>query len=160
MSLQEYIITNTKGEYLYYDNYKKLCKTSNRYNASTFRTKGKAYKALNCSFPKNKRREWNVEEKKPRYNPKKQFNSNCSKTTPYPEPISTPRYRSEDSTKLNDEDKPDWDTLRKNLEKAYSEIVEYRDRIYDSLTNIESELCDCEHACEFFKCNASKGYKL
>lgn len=156
--LTEYIIGNDDGMYLYYDNLKKLCKTDKIEKAITFPTSGKAFNVLNCSFPKKKRVGWQVIEKQ---------NETASPTKPTStQNISiqvcdgVQRYRSDVQTISDIEEKLDWNLIRKNFEKAYSDVVTYKDEIYKQLTDVELELCDCEHACEFFRYNASKGYKL
>ena len=158
----EYIIGNDKGMYLYYDDYKKLCGTNRVEKAVTFPTQGKAYNVLTCSFPKKKRAGWKVIEK----DTDKDIKPDLKVGSPTPQNISVQmcdgvqRYRSDVQSIPNTRDKLNWEIIRKNFEKAYSDIVTYKKEIYKQLTDIELELCDCEHACEFFRYNASKGYKL
>lgn len=162
MPLVEYIIGNDKGMYLYYDDYKKLCGTNRVEKAATFPTQGKAYNVLTCSFPKKKRAGWKVIEK----DADKDIKPDLKVGSPTPQNISVQmcdgvqRYRSDVQSIPNTRDKLNWEIIRKNFEKAYSDIVTYKEEIYKQLTDVELELCDCEHACEFFRYNASKGYKL
>jgi len=164
MPLTEYIIGNDNGMYLYYDNLKKLCGTDKIERAVTFPTPGKAHNVLTCSFPKKKRSGWRVIEKEVPEETK-------SPVLPIPKPEGTQnisiqvcdgvqRYRSDVQTISDSQDKLNWELIRKNFEKAYADVVTYKEEIYKQLTDVELELCDCEHACEFFKYNASKGYKL
>ena len=53
-----------------------------------------------------------------------------------------------------------WDSLAEQLEHTYQELLGYRVEVKAALDNVEATLCDCEHACEFFKLDAAKGYKM
>lgn len=162
----EFIIANEQGMYLFYDKLKKLCLTDKIEKAKRFSTKAKAYNVLTCSFPKKRREGWtvieigtaDVEEK-------------VDKTQEVNVPIlidsqsvsvqicdGVERYRADiDSNKT---DELDWDAIKECIEKIYIDVTKYRDKIYEQLAQIEAELCDCDHACEFFKYNAAQGYKL
>lgn len=148
----QYIIENNTGEYLGFDDYKKLYKTRNAKSAASFETRGKAYNVLTCSLPKKKRAGWNVVERKVTEEPQPE--------TDTVQENSSQRYRSETSEEFTIGNKPDWEALRKNFEEAYKDIITYKKEVREQLITTELELYDCEHACEFFKCNASKGYKL
>lgn len=150
--MTQYIIENNTGEYLGFDDCKKLYKTSNAKSAASFETRGKAYNVLTCSLPKKKRTGWSVVERKVAEEPQPEPNTTQEN--------SPQRYRSETSEEFPVGNKPDWEALRKNFEEAYKDIVTYKKEVREQLITTELELYDCEHACEFFKCNASKGYKL
>lgn len=160
MRLTEYIIGNENGMYLYYDNFRKLCGTDKIERAASFPTSGKAHNILTCSFPKKKRAGWKVIERitedKPEAIPKQEKVQNISVQVC----DGVQRYRSDVSSLPDTQDKLDWDTISKNFKKAYTDVVTYKEEIYKQLTDVELELCDCEHACEFFRYNAAKGYKL
>ena len=70
------------------------------------------------------------------------------------------RYRAETKPSFILSHNIDWDKVCKEFEKAYKEIATYKDEVRKRLDEVEMELCDCEHACEFFKYNAAKGYEL
>lgn len=146
--------------YLYYDSFRKLCRTNNINNAEVFETDGKAYNVLMCSFPKKQREGWKVisvgtntdttEEVKISSN--EVVVCNCD---------GIERVRSNPIDENIDEKyKPNWDFISKELKDMLSTVSTYKDKIYKELIDVEAELCDCEHACEFFKLNAVKGYKL
>lgn len=155
MYLNECVIGNEDGMFLCYDNMKKLCRTDKIERAAVFPTQSKAYNVLTCSFPKKKREGWKV------------IGTNQKKSSKPPVPSisveeceGVQRYRSDVPDALDTPRKIDWEQIRKNFEKTYTDVVEYKNAIYQKLTDVEDELCDCEHACEFFRYNAAKGYKL
>lgn len=152
--MTEYIIANEYGMYICYDNFKRLSSTNNINNATKFTTHTKAYNVLTCSFLKKKRIGWKVVERKAIE--KNRHTQNimveiCDGVQRYK--VDTPAT-SQDGIGL------DWNKIRNTFEKAYSDVIEYKNKVYKQLTDIELELCDCEHACEFFKYNASRGYTL
>lgn len=57
-------------------------------------------------------------------------------------------------------DQFDWDTVIVNIKQSFYDIINYKEKLQSKLNRIEEELCDCDHACEFFKFDAAKGYKL
>lgn len=77
------------------------------------------------------------------------------------EPKNQKRFRTDvyDTSPISDEEF-DWEKVRQNITESFSEIIAYKEKLSSQLNHIEAELCDCEHACEFFKCDAAHGYKL
>lgn len=109
--------------------------------ATRFSTIGKAHNVLNHCIPKKSRNGWFAQ---------KAISDNIPKE---PESISVTL------------DKPDmpnfnWDSVQNSIQSAFLELLKYKNLLNNELSNIEAELCDCEHACEFFKLSAAKGYKL
>ena len=87
---------------------------------------------LTCSLPKKKRTGWNVVEREITGEPESE-----SSTT---QESSPQRYRSETSEEFAIGNKPDWETLRKNFEKSYKDIVTYKKEVREQLINTELEL--------------------
>lgn len=54
----------------------------------------------------------------------------------------------------------DWDGVVNSVQGSFSKLLEYKAEITEELTRINEELCDCVHACEFYKLDAAKGYKI
>lgn len=52
-----------------------------------------------------------------------------------------------------------WNSIN-NAIISFSKLNDYIKRLQVKLREVDSELCDCYHACEFFNFNAAKGYKL
>lgn len=52
-----------------------------------------------------------------------------------------------------------WNSIN-NAIISFSKLNDYLKRLQVKLREVDSELCDCYHACEFFNFNAAKGYKL
>lgn len=160
MRLQEFIIGNDEGIYLCYDKMKRLSKVKGIEKATKFETESKARNVLMCSLPKKKRTGWRVIAKERKEKISKGIecdNTYQNQSIVIREDGGECRYRSDISIP---EERKDWDLIRKNFEAIYSDIVKYKEEIFQKLIDVESELCDCEHACEFFKFNAAKGYNL
>lgn len=139
--MSEFVITNDVDRYLFYDKFKKLCYTDKLDIATRFPTEAKAFNVLTCSFPKKKRTGWIVKEV---------------------EPKTTHTDDQDIHTDVNQygEKAMDWHAISEVLEQVYAEVVTYKNNTHAELSKVEAELCDCDHACEFFQYNASKGYKL
>lgn len=149
--MTEFIIASVSDadRFIQRDKLGKLSVTNRQEKATRFSDSGKAWRVLTTQIPKKKRDGWKViaYESKSAKNEKASINS-------------SERYRVNiDSSLVPDKDF-DWEKVRCNITKSFSDIIAYKERLSAKLTKIEAELCDCEHACEFFKCDAAHGYKL
>lgn len=146
---------------MYYDDFKKISITNNIDKAYKFDTQGKAFNVLTCSFPKKKRTEWEVilindqacEE---------EVNDDTieEKALEMVNDDNTFRYELITDDEIKEFGEIDWEDINEKLTKIYSQVNNYKEKISDQLSKIDLELCDCEHACEFFKYNVVKGYTL
>lgn len=148
--MSEFIIASISAEqdrFICYDKLGKMSVTNRKEKAAKFQDSGKAWRILTTQMPKKKRDGWKVVAYEPDEAPK-------------PVEQTPQRYRASiDTTSVSDENF-DWDKVRQNITESFSEIIAYKDRLSSKLSQVEAELCDCEHACEFFKCDAAHGYKL
>lgn len=141
----KYIIQNQNGDYLRYDDNRHISVTSNPNKATVFAEESRAYNFLTNCFPKKRRIGWFV----------KPIVEQDSKNQ---EPKAIRCNQIEESIQL--EHSIGWDSLAEQLEHTYQELLGYRVEVKAALDNVEATLCDCEHACEFFKLDAAKGYKM
>jgi len=143
--LPEYVISSisTPRKYIKYDNCGKMTISTNQGNAAKFQDAAKAWRVLTSQISKKKRDGWQITEFT---NVKKQKEPDRIKVD-----LQTPQYLDEGF---------DWNTVKDDIKNSFSKIISYKERLNTSLSRVEEELCDCEHACEFFKCDAAKGYKL
>ena len=143
-----YVIQNSNsGSYMCYDMNRKLSATSNIRKAATFEDSGKAYNILTHCYPKNQRTDWQVIE--------------VPRETAKPGPEQAVRCSGMDADiRKSLKHQIKWDEVSETLRQCYSDIFAYRAELQDALVRVESELCDCEHACEFFRFDAAKGYRL
>lgn len=117
--------------------------STNQSNAAKFKDASKAWRVLISQVPKKKRDGWQITEF---ISTKKQKESERIKVD-----LQPPQSVDEGF---------DWNKVKDDIENSFSKIISYKERLNTSLNRVEEELCDCEHACEFFKCDAAKGYKL
>lgn len=148
--MSEFIIASVSDadKFIQYDKLGKMCITNRREKAARFSDSGKAWRVLTTQMSKKKRDGWKViaYEVSPPQQVEKQ--------------ADVQRFRANiDTTKVSDENF-DWEKVKKNIAESFAEIIAYKSRLSAKLNQIEAELCDCEHACEFFKCDAAHGYKL
>lgn len=148
--MSEFIIASVSDadKFIQYDKLGKMCITNRREKAARFSDSGKAWRVLTTQMSKKKRDGWKViaYEVSPPQQAEKQ--------------ADVQRFRANiDTTKVSDENF-DWEKVKKNIAESFAEIIAYKSRLSAKLNQIEAELCDCEHACEFFKCDAAHGYKL
>lgn len=148
--MSEFIIASVSDadKFIQYDKLGKMCITNRREKAAKFSDSGKAWRVLTTQMSKKKRDGWKVitYEVSPKPTNEKQADSQ--------------RFRANiDTAKVSDENF-DWEKVKKNITESFAEIIAYKGRLSAKLNQIEAELCDCEHACEFFKCDAAHGYKL
>lgn len=148
--MSEFIIASVSDadKFVQYDKLGKMCITNRREKAARFSDSGKAWRVLTTQMSKKKRDGWKViaYEVSPPQQAEKQ--------------ADVQRFRANiDTTKVSDENF-DWEKVKKNIAESFAEIIAYKSRLSAKLNQIEAELCDCEHACEFFKCDAAHGYKL
>lgn len=54
----------------------------------------------------------------------------------------------------------DWEEVVASVQNSFSKLLEYKSDLTAELSRINEELCDCVHACEFYKLDAAKGYKI
>lgn len=143
-----YVIQNThSGSYMCYDLNHRLSATSNVRKAESFEDSGKAYNVLMHCYPKSQRPDWQVVE--------------LPREAAKPDPEQAVRCSDmEANVRGSLRHVVSWPEVSDTLQQIYSEIFAYRAELQDALVRVESELCDCEHACEFFKFDAAKGYRL
>lgn len=134
--------------YIYYDNLGRLSVTNRPEKAAKFDDWRKARRILDTQMSKKKRSDWKVI----RYESPETKTQNKS--------VQTIRFKANIDTDSVSDENFNWDKVRCDITKSFSEIISYKERLSSKLNQIEAELCDCEHACEFFKCDAAHGYKL
>ncbi len=141
--MEGFVLTNlTRDRYIYFDNERRMAVTSSINQAEIFLDSTKAYRVLDNQMPKNKRGEWYV-------------------VSMQPQSAAEPDGGFRTDLGLSDDDKVfDWDTIVDNIAGSYREILDYRDFLQKEQTKVELELCDIEHAIEFFSLNACDGYKM
>lgn len=142
----KYIIQNQNGDYMRYDDNRHISVTSNPNKATVFAEESKAYNFLTNCFPKKRRIGWFVKPVVEQGYDEKQT------------PKTIRCNQIEESIQL--EHNIGWDNLATQLEQTYQELLDYRVEVKTALDHVEATLCDCEHACEFFKLDAAKGYKM
>lgn len=152
--MSEFIIKSVSNEerYICYDRLGKMSITNKPEKAARFPDAGKAWNVLTNQMPKRKRDGWKVVSYEKSEVPKKQ--EALSK-----ESSQTQRFRVAIDTSIVNDEGFDWDKVKKNISESFSEIIAYKNKLLSDLTQIEAELCDCEHYCEFFRCDAAHGYK-
>ena len=141
----KYIIQNQSGDYMRYDDNRHISVTSDLNKATVFTEESRAYNFLTNCFPKKRRVGWSI----------KAIAEQDSKTQ---KPKAIRCNQIEESIQL--EHSIGWDSLAEQLEHTYQELLGYRVEVKAALDNVEATLCDCEHACEVFKLDAAKGYKM
>lgn len=143
--MSEFIIASVSSDerYICHDKQGKMSITNRKEKATKYPDAGKAWRVLQTQMPKKRRDGWKVIVLK-------------SEEVE----IETQRYRANIDTSSVSQESFDWDNVRNDITESFKEIVAYRERLLKQLSRVEDELCDCEHACEFFKCDASRGYKL
>lgn len=149
--MSEFIIASISDQdrFIQYDRLGKMCITNRREKAARFSDPGKAWRVLTTQMSKKKRDDWKVVSYEAESVKAEELSAN-----------TTQRYRANiDTASVSDEDF-DWEKVKRNITESFSEIIAYKERLSQKLNQVEAELCDCEHACEFFKCDAAHGYKL
>lgn len=148
--MSEFIISSISQEcekYICHDRFGKLSVTTRKEKATKYQEAGKAWRVLQTQIPKKKRSGWKVIAM--------EIDDSESKTTEAPK-----RFRAEIDIDSVTEEYFDWEKVRHNITESFQDIIAYKERLTAQLNKVEDELCDCEHACEFFKCDAAHGYKL
>lgn len=149
--MSEFIIASVSdaNKFIQYDKLGKMYVTNRREKAARFSGSGKAWRVLLNQMSKKKRGDWKVVayETEP---------TNVEETSNK----KSQRFRADIDISSMSEESFDWEKVRSNISESFSEIIAYKERLSSKLNQVEAELCDCEHACEFFKCDASHGYKL
>ncbi len=141
--MEGFVLTNlARDRYIYFDGNQRMAVTSSVNQAAIFLDSTKAYRVLDNQMPKNKRGSWYVVSIQP---PTKE------------EPKGNVRTELDPS---DSEDVFDWDTVAGNITGSYRQILDYRDFLLKEQSKVELELCDIEHAIEFYSLNASEGYKM
>lgn len=153
--MAEFIIASISSQdrFICYEGGGKMSITNKPEKAAKFPDAAKAWRILTTQMSKKKRDGWKVIA----YEQKQQDNKKDVKV----EQTTKNRFRADvyDTSPISDEEF-DWEKVRQNITESFSEIIKYKEKLSIKLNNIEAELCDCEHACEFFKCDAAHGYKL
>jgi hypothetical protein len=141
--LEEYVIKSICGDFdrfLFFDKTNKLSTTNQLNKASKFKDAGKAWNVLSSQVPKKKRGDYKVvqliesEEKPKRFHAQNTY---------------APHH-----TDFN------WNEIQESITSVFANIFKYKTELQAEINRVEAELCDCEHACEFFNYDASKGYKM
>ena len=141
--MEGYVLTNqNRDRYIYFDDNRKMAITSSIGQAEVFFDSAKAYRVLDNQMPKKKRDAWYV----------------VATEQPY---ISESKNKFRADLDFSDtEDIFDWDTIVENIAGSYREILDYKDFLQKEQSKVDMELCDIEHAIEFFNYNACDGYKM
>ena len=149
--MTEFIIASISDQdrYIQYDKLGRMCVTNRREKAARFTDSGKAWRILTTQMSKKKRDGWKVVA----YVDDTEKQNTTKEST-------TQRYRADVYNKSISDEQFNWEKVRCDITTSFSDIIAYKERLVEKLNQIEAELCDCEHACEFFKCDASHGYKL
>ncbi|MBR4023454.1 MAG: hypothetical protein IKI94_12850 [Ruminococcus sp.] len=152
--MAEFIIASVSAQdrFVCYEGGGKMSVTNKPEKAAKFPDAAKAWRILTTQMSKKKRDGWKVISYEPKQNIKEE---------PKTEPKPQKRFRTDvyNSSPISEEEF-DWEKVRQNITESFSEIIAYKEKLSSQLNHIEAELCDCEHACEFFKCDAAHGYKL
>lgn len=139
-----YIIASSSGEekYIHCDSQRRMSITSSKDKAEVFVDSTRALNTINNSMSKDERKKWMVV----------QYEKKDSK--------STKVFHSAPDSSVECICGVEWDSVCNNITNSYSQLIDYRSRLQRDLGIVNAELCDCEHACEFFKCDAARGYRL
>lgn len=138
-----FVLTSlTRDRYIYFDDCRRISVTTDVNQAEFFFDITKAYNFLGNQMPKKKRDEWIVVTAE--VNPPKD---------------SKQRFRTDLDFSESDAEFH-WDNYINNIMGSYRGIRDYREYLQKELAKVEAELCDIEHAIEFFNYNASDGYKM
>lgn len=145
--MSEFIIASNSNQdrFIQYDKLGKMCVTNRQENAARFPDSGKAWRIINTQMSKKMRDGWHVIA----YENKQAKKQDLSK-----------RFKADIDTSSVLITPLNWEEINRSLSEIFTSIIIYREKLTSELNQIEAELCDCEHACEFFKYNAANGYKL
>lgn len=139
-----FVLTSlTRDRYIYFDDYRRISVTKDINQAKVFSDITKARNFLDNQVPKKKRDEWMVlttEASQPKKSTPERFRAN--------------QDYSKSEAELRLEDYIDSTT------GSYQSLRDYREYLHKELAKAEAELCDIEHAIEFFNYSASDGYKM
>ncbi|MCD7784682.1 MAG: hypothetical protein LUH18_03755 [Oscillospiraceae bacterium] len=141
--MEGYVLTNrNRDRYIYFDDNRRMAVTHSIGQAVVFFDSEKAYRVLDNQMPKKKRDEWYVVA-----------------TEMQTAAESGSKFRA-DLDLPDTDDSFDWDTIVDNIAGSYREILDYKDFLQKEQSKVELELCDIEHAIEFYSLNACDGYKM
>ncbi len=141
--MEGYVLTNrNRDRYIYFDDNRRMAVTHSIGQAVVFFDSEKAYRVLDNQMPKKKRDEWYVVA-----------------TEMQSAAESRSKFRADLDFPDTDESF-DWDTIVDNIAGSYREILDYKDFLQKEQSKVELELCDIEHAIEFYSLNACDGYKM
>lgn len=147
-------VSSDQDRFICYDKLGKMSVTNRREKAAKFSDAGKAWRVIITQMSKKKRDGWKVIP----YNKEEKA---TNKTEEVEDTEDTPkRFKATLDTSTLLEEEFDWDRVRQNITESFADIIAYKEHLSSRLSQIEAELCDCEHACEFFKCDVVHGYKL
>lgn len=147
-------VSSDQDRFICYDKLGKMSVTNRREKAAKFSDAGKAWRVIITQMSKKKRDGWKVV-------PYNKEEKTTDKTEEVEDTEDTPkRFKATLDTSTLLEEEFDWDKVRQNITESFADIIAYKEHLSSRLSQIEAELCDCEHACEFFKCDVVHGYKL
>ena len=147
-------VSSDQDRFICYDKLGKMSVTNRREKAAKFSNAGKAWRVIVTQMPKKKRDGWKVI-------PYDEEEKTTDKTKEVEDIEDTPkRFKATLDTSTLLEEEFDWDRVRQNITGSFADVIAYKEHLTSKLNQIEAELCDCEHACEFFKCDVVHGYKL
>lgn len=152
--MAEYIISGLSGgKYVRFDGGQRISATTDRNKATRFADANKAWRVIMNQISKKKRSDWFVE----------MYSIDIPQPQPSAAQVSPEQkggFRADLDVSSMDRPPFDWERIAANLKTAFTDILKYKEDLAVELNQVNNELCDCEHACEFFKCNAAQGYKL
>ena len=132
-----YILQNESvpDRYIIADHKKPVEITNNKLRATVFPSYEHAVKFISNQLPKRIRGVWvpvEIETVE-----RKHFEVECSDTYGF-----------------------DWFEIVDSMQNSFEALLTYKKSLTESLALINEELTDCIHACEFYKLDAAKGYKI
>lgn len=147
--MSEYILANIPNDrFIRYDSYGKLTVTNSKEKATKFPDSGKAWRVLQNQMPKKKRDGWMVVS----YESKAEEECRAGQISK--------KIRADIDTSVVSEQPFDWDKIKFDITESYAQVLLYKEQLTKKLSEVNAELCDCEHACEFYKYDVVHGYKL
>lgn len=149
-AVSEFIIASISDEnrFIQYDSYGKLTITNRKEKATRFSDSGKAWRVIQNQMSKKKRDGWKIIA----YETKTEESSEADHTSK--------KIRANLDTSIVNEEPFDWDEIKFSITGSYAQVILYKEHLTKKLVEVNAELCDCEHACEFYKYDVVHGYKL
>lgn len=147
-------VSSDQDRFICYDKLGKMSVTNRQEKAAKFSDAGKAWRVIVTQMSKKKRDGWKVVP----YDKEEKTTDKIKETESTDDTAKRFKATLDTSTLLEEEF--DWDKVRQNITESFADIIAYKEYLTSKISQIEAELCDCEHACEFFKCDVVHGYKL